>query len=278
MSILPIHDSASRRTFLKTLYGTVAAGCLASANSLADESSPRMPIGFSLYGMKSVPVAEALKVCSEIGYECVELAVMSDWPCAPEKLSAVQRRDLRQQLEDLRLQPVAFMENLPLAVDGEKHRDNLDRFKRAFDLSRDLAPQQTPLIETILGGSPDKWPMLKEKFVERLRDWSAVAAEHKSVIAIKAHIAGALHMPQDAVELVLVIDSPSLQLTFDQSHFQLRDLPLADSWKAMAQRTRFVHVKDGRGKPGRAHRQRPVVSCRIASRRPDHRGRRSSWR
>ena len=250
MSILPPNNSASRRTFLKTL-GAAAVGCLSPVISIgAEQPTSRIPIGFSLYGMKSLPVLEALKVCSEIGYECVELAVMADWPCAPEKLSIEQRRDLRQQLEDRHLQLASLMENLPLAVDGEKHRDNLDRLKRAFELSRDLAPQQTPLIETILGGSPDKWPMLKDKFIERLRDWSAVAVEYKSFITIKAHIAGALHLPQDAVELVQTINSPSLQLAFDQSHFQLRDVPLADAWKMMAQQTRFVHVKDGRGKPG----------------------------
>jgi inosose dehydratase len=250
MSTLPPHDSASRRTFLKTL-GAIAAGGISPAIALcADQPPSRLPIGFSLYGMKSLPVPEALKVCSEIGYECVELAAMTDWPCAPERLSADQRRELRQQLEDRQLQLAALMENLPLAMDGEKHRDNLDRFKRAFELSRDLAPKQTPLIETILGGSPDKWPMLKDKFVERLRDWAAVAAEHKAIITIKAHVAGALHLPQDAAGLVQTINSPALQLAFDQSHFQLRDVPMADAWKAMAERTRFVHVKDGRGKPG----------------------------
>ncbi len=250
MSILPPHNSASRRTFLKTL-GAAAVGSISPAIAFgADQPPSQIPIGFSLYGMKSLPVADALKVCSEIGYECVELAAMTDWPCAPEKLSAEQRRELRQQMEDRHLQLASLMENLPLAVDGEKHRDNLDRFKRAFDLSRDLSPKQTPLIETILGGSPDKWEMLKDKFVERLRDWSAVSAEHKAIIAIKAHVAGALHLPRDAAELVQTINSPSLQLTFDQSHFQLRDVPMADAWKAMAERTRFVHVKDGRGKPG----------------------------
>ena len=250
MSILPPNDSASRRTFLKTLGAAAAGGISPVITFGADEPPPRIPIGFSLYGMKSLPVADALKVCSEIGYECVELAAMTDWPCAPEKLSAEQRRDLRQQLKDRQLQLASLMENLPLAIDGEKHRDNLDRFKRAFELSRDLSPKQTPLIETILGGSPDKWEMLKDKFVERLRDWSAVAAEHKAIIAIKAHVAGALHLPRDAAELVQTINSPSLQLTFDQSHFQLRDVPMADAWKMMAERTRFVHVKDGRGKPG----------------------------
>lgn len=250
MSILQSNDSASRRQFLRSLMSAAAVGCIPSVStSHANELPPRPPIGFSLYGMKTLPVSEALKVCSDIGYECVELSVMADWPCAPETLSAEQRRDIRQQLQDRHLELAALMENLPLAVDGEKHRNNLDRFKRAFELSRDLAPHQTPLIETILGGSPDKWSMLKEKFVERLRDWAAVAAEHKAIITIKAHVAGALHLPQDAAELARTTNSPALQLAFDQSHFQLREVPLADAWKVMSERTRFVHVKDGRGKP-----------------------------
>lgn len=242
---------SNRREFLRAITVTAATSCLPLRITPAAQTQPTQPpIGFSLYGMKTLPVMEALKVCSEIGYECVELAVMADWPCAPEKLSADSRRDIRQQLSDRKLELGALMENLPLAVDGEKHRDNLDRFKRAFELSRDLAPNQTPLIETILGGSPDKWSMLKDKFVERLHDWAEAAAEHKAIITIKAHVAGALHLPQDAAELVRTINSPALQLVFDQSHFQLRDVPMADAWKAMSKRTRFVHVKDGRGKPG----------------------------
>ena len=240
-----------RRGFLRLLTATAATSGFPAAMTLAAEELPARPlIGFSLYGMKSLPIGEALRICAEIGYECVELPVMADWPCAPEKLSAEQRREIHQQLRDRKLELASLMENLPLAVDSEKHRENLDRLKRAFELSRDLAPKQTPLIETILGGSPDKWGMLKEKFLERLRDWATVAAEHQSIIAIKAHIAGALHLPSDAAEIVQTINSPSLQLTFDQSHFQLRDVPLADAWKLMAAQTRFVHVKDGRGKPG----------------------------
>ena len=86
--------------------------------------------------------------------------------------------------------------------------------------------------------------------MDRLRDWAAVAVEHSAVIAIKAHIGGALHTPQDAADLVKTIDSKGLQLTFDHSHFQLRDFALSGAWQAMAERTRFIHVKDGRGKPG----------------------------
>ncbi len=245
------NDSLSRRDFLQGVVATAGTAGLTNSFVEADEIGPKWPqIGFSLYGMKSLPISDALRVCSEIGYQCVELPVMTDWPGAPEKLSAQQRSELCDQLNLRDLKLASLMENLPLAVDGEKHRDNLNRLNRAFELFRNLDLNQTPLIETVLGGSPDKWPMLKDIFLERLRDWADVAARHKGIIAIKAHIAGALHMPQDAAELVSTINSPALQLTFDQSHFQLRDVPLADAWKAVAERTRFVHVKDGRGKPG----------------------------
>ena len=218
--------------------------------SRAEEPTTRPLIGFSLYGMKSLPIADALRTCSEIGYECVELAAMADWPCAPEKLSADQRRAIKQQLADRGLKLAAIMENLTLAAEGEAHRNNLDRLKRAMELARDVAPNQTPLLETVLGGAPDKWPMLQDKFLDRLRDWARVAVENDSVIAIKAHIAGALHTPHDVADIAKMIDSKGIQLAYDFSHFQLRDFVLADSWHAMAERTRFVHVKDGRGKPG----------------------------
>lgn len=240
-----------RREFLRGLAATALSTAALNAATRSDEIGPKWPlIGFSLYGMKNLTIPDGLRICSQIGYQCVELPVMTDWPGAPEKLSSQQRAELSSMLDDHDLKLASLMENLPLGVDGDKHRENLDRLSRAFELFRHLDPSQTPLLETVLGGSPDKWPMLKDKFVERLRDWADVAAKHQGIIAIKAHIAGALHLPQDAAEIVQTINSPALQLTFDQSHFQLRDVPMADAWKAMAERTRFVHVKDGRGKPG----------------------------
>ena len=243
-------DSIRRRELFRLAVAAAISAMVAAPHGYGEEPAKQPQIGFSFYGMKSLPTVEALRVCSEIGYECVELAAMADWPCAPERLSAELRRELKQHLVDRGLKLAAIMENLPLAVDGDAHHDNLERLKRAMQLARDLAPNQTPLIETVLGGSPDKWPMLKDKFIERLRDWARVAVENHSIIAIKAHIAGALHLPQDVADVAKTIDSKGVQLTFDFSHFQLRDVVLKNAWHAMAEKTQFVHVKDGIGKPG----------------------------
>ncbi len=104
----------TRRILLRT--ATVTALSAWTIGSDADEPAVRPAIGFSLYGMKALPLADALRVCAEIGYDCVELPVMSDWPCDPQKLPNNQRRELKRQLRDRGLQLASLMENLPLVV------------------------------------------------------------------------------------------------------------------------------------------------------------------
>ena len=80
--------------------------------------------------------------------------------------------------------------------------------------------------------------------VAALRDWERVALSHKTVIAIKAHISGALHTPQDAGWLVQQLESPWIRLVFDYSHFQRQKFDLKESLTAMIRETVFVHIKD----------------------------------
>src|SRR5712691_5373643 len=89
----------SRREFTG-LVAASAVTALGARHSVmaADDTLSRPMLGFSLYGMRRLPIADALRTCADIGYECVELAVMVDWPCAPEMLSTEQRRELKQHL------------------------------------------------------------------------------------------------------------------------------------------------------------------------------------
>ncbi len=244
-----VTPTVSRRQFLQTT--AASAGLVALGTSVfvpgtaAFAAAPaRIGFGFSLYGMKSVKVVEALKLCADIGYSGVELACLKDWPCEAAALAKADRAAVRSQLNDLALDLPALMENLGLVVPEAQHRTNLERLKAVCELAHDLAPDQPPLIETVLGGKPAEWESLRDKMVVALKDWEKVASAHKTVVAVKAHISGALHTPQDAKWLVEQVDSPWIRLVYDFSHFQRQKLELKESLTTMLPRTVFVHIKD----------------------------------
>ena len=239
MSITP---TLSRREFLQT---TAASAGLAAWGAKAFAAPPaRIGFGFSLYGMRSLKVAEALKACAEIGYSGVELACLKDWPCDAAALTKADRTAIRSQLNDLALDLPCLMENLGLVVPEAQHQTNLERLKAVCELGHGLSPDSPPVVETVLGGKPAEWEQLRDKMALALKDWERVASSHKTVIAIKAHISGALHTPQDAQWLVRQINSPWIRLVYDYSHFQRQQLNLADSLTTMMGETVFVHIKD----------------------------------
>ncbi|HUY88593.1 MAG TPA: sugar phosphate isomerase/epimerase [Pirellulales bacterium] len=239
-----------RRGFLKSGAAAVGAVLLAAGRHAlaeaagADEKQRQITLGFSLYGMKTLALGEALAGCAKIGYDAVELAAMPDWPAAPGKLPAAARRQLRERLAELGLSLPALMENLNLGADDAADRGQLERLKAVGELARDLAPDAPPLIETVVGGKAGEWAKIKERFADRLAGWVRVAEQTQTVLAIKPHRFGAMNAPADAVALVNQMGSPWLKLAYDYSHFQFRDLPLDDTLKQMIPLTRFIHVKD----------------------------------
>ena len=229
----------SRRDFLAT-----SAAALLPAE-------PTIALGFSLYGMKSLSIAEAIKACFAIGYDGVELALMPGYPAEPKLLSAADRKTLRGQLVDAKLKLHGLMENLAEPASDADHVKNLDRLKAAAELGHAVSPGSPPPIETILGGKPADWDKVKDKLVERLADWAKVAADAKTLIAVKPHAGNALHLPADAVWLTKQVNSPRLKLAYDFSHYQLRGLNMADTMDAILPHTAFIHVKDAKGTAGK---------------------------
>lgn len=237
-----------RRSFLATGTAALIAGtALESVGFERSVDKPSIGLGFSLYGMKTLPLAEALAACGKLGYDSVELALMPGYHTDPAKLSPDDRKRLRDLLSEHKILVAALMENLLVLADERQHQANLDRLKAAGQLARDIAPDNPPLIETILGGKPADWDQTRERMAQRLVEWARVAGEQKTVLAIKGHVGNSPHLPEHVAWLVKKVDSPWLKATFDYSHFGLRGLDLASALKTLLPHTVFIHVKDARG-------------------------------
>src|SRR5437588_3112427 len=76
----------TRRQFLRATAATMAATAFPLRFHAA--AGAGISLGFSLYGMKTVPLDEALKRCAAIGYRNVEFALNAGYPTAPQALSA----------------------------------------------------------------------------------------------------------------------------------------------------------------------------------------------
>jgi sugar phosphate isomerase/epimerase len=235
-----------RRIFLRQTLA--AAGLAALGQPLRAQEKPRAQfgLGFSLYGMKSLSLDEALQTCAEIGYDNIELCLLEGYPTEPKLLSPADRQRLRETIKSRKLRVSGLMENFTLLADDAKHAQHLDRIRAAAQLAHDLSPDSPPPIETVLGGKPAEWEQVKEKMATQLRAWAETAAAAKAVIAIKAHIMSAVQNPERLLWLLRAVDSPAIRLAYDFSHFQLQGLRLEDTLAALIPHTVFIHVKDGR--------------------------------
>jgi sugar phosphate isomerase/epimerase len=236
MALLP------RRRFVQLV--TAASALLMSRARCAE---PTLELGFSLYGMKSMPLADALRTCSEIGYKNVELPLNPGFPTELAVLTEEKRRELRELLATNHLAVSALMLNLSLVATDAQHADNLARITAAGKLAHELNAENPPLVETVLGGKPAEWDALKDRMAERLRDWAKAAAEAKIAVALKAHVGSAVNSPERLLWLLEQVKSPAIVVGYDYSHFELAGLALADTLRALLPQTRFIHVKDTTG-------------------------------
>lgn len=206
-----------------------------------------MPTGctfsFSTYGMKTLKTERAIQVLKEIGYDGLELTVWPDWDASPDNMPPERRRAIRGLLEQTGLKLASLMENLTPAAKDQDHAAQLERLRRAAALGHDLAPNDPPLIQTVLGGG--KWDERKTLFRDRLGDWVKVADQTRTVIAIKPHRGGGMSRPSEAVWLIKQLgDPPRLRMVYDYSHYAFRDMPLPETVKTALPYTAHIAVKD----------------------------------
>lgn len=236
---------SSRRSFLYQAAAAVAAVSLpAWAKTPAPGARRPRDFGFSLYGMKSVPLPESLEHLARIGYRQIELALMPGFPADPARFSPASRRDARARIQAHGLTLSSLMVNITLVGDDRAHAASLEVIKAAGELAHQLAGPTPPVIETIMGGKPDTWTATREPMAERLRAWGETARAADITLCVKAHAAHAVNSPDRLQWIVQRAGQPRLALAYDYSHFQFAGLELEATLRALLPQTRFVHLKD----------------------------------
>lgn len=198
-------------------------------------------LGYSLYGLKTLPWRDSLDICSKLGYASVELALMPGYG-----IPAAEYSDFRKMLGDTGLQLAGVMDNLQLLAAGDSHSQNLERLKAARDAAEQLG---TNVVESILGGKPGEFDANKTQMQDRLGEWARVFDGSKVMLAVKAHVMQSTQRPEQLVTLLAAVNHPSLKAAYDYSHFLAQGLDMEETVKTLAPYIVFVHIKDVSSKP-----------------------------
>ena len=209
-----------------------------------------MQIGYTTWGMPSVPVDQALSFLDEQGFDAVELTVLPNYTTAVDRLDAGERRRIGELFAAYGLSMPAVAAHRSLLDEApDAHRENMRVLKQAVDLCAEWSDGRgRPVLDTVLGGAPEDWEPRLDFIFERVRDLVDYAAERGVVIGMEAHVGSALDTAQKSVQLVAAMDSPHLGLNFDISHFDVLGMPIDEAVRLMAPYAVHTHVKDQRGR------------------------------
>ena len=209
-----------------------------------------MKLGYSTWGMPTVPIDQAVPFLADLGYTGIEITVRPGWVTDLPALDSAERTRIAKMLKQygLALPAVGAHADL-LHTDAAQHAEVVERLIAAMDLAVDWAvvTGKPPAVLTTPGGHPDNYEADKERLAERLGDLAKAAQQRGVVIALEAHVGALLDTPEHALEVLHMVNSPHLRLNFDISHFNVVGVPIQHSVDLMVPYTVHTHIKDERG-------------------------------
>ena len=195
-----------------------------------------MKLGYSTWGMPNVPVNAIVRHLADLGFEGVELTVLSHHRTALEKLTPAERRRIPNLLREHNLELPAIAGHVSLMEeDGASHSANLERLKATVDLALEWAlADGPPVIDTTAGGRPEDWESKLDMLIERIQEAVEYAASQGVTIAIEPHVGSIIDTPDRTLELIDRVGSDFLRVNFDISHFNVMGIGIEESVSKMA--------------------------------------------
>ena len=208
-----------------------------------------MKLGYSTWGMPTVPIDTAISHLASLGFDGIELTIIPRFTTELSTLDAAERKRIASLLKqhNLALPAIAAHSSL-LETDTDAHAKNMWRLKGGVDLAVELAQgDELPAVNTTLGGKPDQWDTKKDFLVERVGELVDYGASRGVTIAMEPHIGAIIDTPDKVLELLEIVNSPYLKVNFDISHFDIVGIPTEETVSALAAVSAHTHVKDQRG-------------------------------
>ncbi|MCZ6680788.1 MAG: sugar phosphate isomerase/epimerase [Candidatus Poribacteria bacterium] len=208
-----------------------------------------MKLGYSTWGMPTVPIDTAIRHIAQLGYDGMELTVIPRFTTELSTLDAAERKRIGGLLKEhhLALSAIAAHSSL-LETDVDAHAKSMWRLKGAVDLGVELAQGDSPpAINTTPGGKPEEWEAQKQLLADRAGEVVEYAQSRGVTIAIEPHIGAIIDTPDRVLELLDLVGSPYLKVNFDISHFDIIGLTTEETVSALAPHSAHTHVKDQRG-------------------------------
>jgi sugar phosphate isomerase/epimerase len=250
-----------RRDLIRNLAGGGSIGLLGGGTFAAAQSKAghKPLLAYSYYGMKKIPVHEAITQIAKIGYKGLEITVIPSWETEPKLLSKTKRAEIRKQIGDLGLTLSSVQESLQLAEPNAMTKlgyninytqaENLDRLRASVAIAHELSPGAPAVVETQVGGEAGAWEESKRGMADRLGEWAKTLEPLKTVLAIKGFVGTAMNTPDKMLWMLDQVKSPWIRIGYDYSHLKMYGLDMRETIRQVGRQTAFIHVKDSVGTP-----------------------------
>ena len=208
-----------------------------------------MLLGYTTWGMPTVPIDIAVDHIASLGFDGLELAVTPKLCTELSTLDAAERQRIRRLIgaAGIQLSSIAGHAAM-LAEDPDEHARAVARLHGAVDLCVDLAIDGAiPVMTTTAGARPQDWEALQGRLVERLHALGEYAARRGVTIALEPHVGQIIERPEDVAWLIEQVALPNVRLNFDISHFNVLGRPMEATVAMLAPLAAHTHVKDERG-------------------------------
>ena len=168
----------------------------------------------------------------------------------PADLDACRRAGLKSLLAETGLGvPALFLTGGIWTEDAEQHKATLEHVRVCAGLARDLGVGEPPVLAMGIGGKRDQWDDIKERLVEMLGDYAALAEEEGFILAGEAHCGAAVYTSERAAWLFDAVNSPRVGMHFDIVHMFLAGEDEAEAVEALVPYTVHTHITDARRLP-----------------------------